>query len=205
MAVGTYALVSLDELKEYAGINSSDHDGLLEKIVNRTTSLFESSTRRKLKARDYSYDPDDAAYDPDNAVLNGNDRDRISLPQYPVNSIATLKVNDMEIDERETIYSCGWVIEDRAAGIVTLSCYIFTKGLKNIELAYNAGFSTVPDDLYEACLEQAAWFFKQSPAGANLLGVAAKNLPDGSISYTTKDLLPYVQRRLNHYKKRFVT
>jgi len=36
------------------------------------------------------------------------------------------------------------------------------------------------------------------------LGVSAKNLPDGSISYSTKDLVPYVQRVLNQYKKRTV-
>jgi len=203
MAVGTYALTTLANLKAFLGISVSTNDTLLENCIDRTTKLFEQETRRKLKAREYTYDSDSGDYDSDNAVLNGNSRDRIALPQYPVNSITTLRINETAIDERSSIYGCGWVLEDKAAGILTLVCYVFTGGLKNIELAFNAGFSVVPEDLENACIEQAAWAFRQSSPGGNLLGIANKALADGSISYMTKDLLPGVRKTLEWYKKRF--
>jgi len=167
-----------------------------------STGLFEHLTNRKLKARDYSYDSTSEDYDPDNAILNGYNRDRIMLPQYPVNSITTLRINEMEISARDTMYGCGYVLSDKEAGVVTLSCYLFTTGLKNIELAFNAGFSTVPDDLEQAVIEQAAWLFKQAGIGGNLLGVSAKTLADGSISYHAKELLPSVRGVIETYKRR---
>jgi len=203
MSVGTYALTTLNSLKEFLGIEATENDALLEACIDRATGLFEHATNRKLKARDYSYDSESADYDADNAILNGNGRDRIILPQYPVNSVTTLRINEQAIDESTSIYACGWVIEDKAMGLVALRCYLYTEGLKNIDWAYNAGFSTVPDDLAQAAIEQAAWYFKQAGPGGALLGVASRSLADGSISYNAKDVLPSVRSTLERYKKRF--
>lgn len=203
MAVGTYALTSLANLKAFKGISVTTNDTLLENCIDRITELFENFTNRKLKARDYSYDSGSGDYDSDNAIVDGNGIDRMPLPQYPVNSITTLRINELAIDERSSIYDTGWVLADKAAGIVILSGYIFTAGIRNIELVYNGGFSTIPEDLEQACIEQAAWLFKQSAPGGNLLGVTSKALADGSISYSAKDLLASVRLVLERYKKRF--
>lgn len=201
MAVGTYALTSLANLKSYLNLSVTTHDTLLEKLVDRATSLAEDYTNRKLKARDYSYDSDADAYDADNAVLDGNDRDHMIMPQYPVNSVTTVRINTLSIDERDTVFDTGWVL-DKKNGIIRLAGYVFTGGLKNIEFAYNAGYATVPDDLEQAVIEQAAWMFKQSTAGSALLGITAKTLPDGSISFSSGDILSQVKLVFNRYKKR---
>jgi len=202
MAVGTYALTTLAKLKAFLSIGHTTSDTLLEDCIDRTTAIFEEYTRRNLKARDYHYDSDDGDYDADNAILDGTGTDTVNLPQYPAVSLTTLRVNTTAITERDTILSVGWVL-DKQNGIVTLVGYIFTKGVKNIELAYNAGFATIPEDLEQAAIEQAAWMFKQSAPGGNMLGVQAKNLADGSITYTARHLLPGVKDTLEVYKKRF--
>jgi len=202
MAVGTYALTSLANLKTYLNISGTTNNTFMETLVDRATALMEEYTRRNLKARDYSYDSDSEDYDKDNAVMDGNDRDVLILPQRPVNSLTTLRVNEQAIDESTGVYVCGWMI-DKARGMVRLRCYLFTKGMDNIELAYNAGYSTVPDDLEQACIEQAAWMYKQSPVGQGLLGVSSRSLQDGSINYTTRDILPQVKLVLQDYKQRF--
>jgi len=201
MSLGTYALITLADLEEYAHITITDHEQLLERMIDAATGRIEKYTRRNLAARDYSYDSDSDDYDPDNAVLDGSGTNELILPQYPINSVTTLRINETEIDARPSLYNYGYVI-DKAAGILRLTGYLFSKGLANIELAYNAGLSTIPEDLQQACIEQVAWMWKQSPAGGNLLGVASKNLPDGSLSYSTKDLLPSVRMVLESYKKR---
>ena len=202
MAVGTYALTTLAKLKSFMSISGSGNDTLLENSIDRTTALFETETRRKLLARDYSYDSDSSDYDADNAIMDGNNRDEIALPQYPVNSVTTIKINSTSIPQRDTVFDTGWVL-DKKNGILRMIGYLFSEGMANIELEYNASYSTVPDDLESACSAQAAWLFKQSVPGGNLLGVSSKNLADGSINYTAKDLLPSVKSTLHNYKRRF--
>ena len=202
MGVGTYALTSLANVKQYLNLSVATHDVLLENCVDRATEMFENFTNRKLKSRDYHYDSDENAYDADNAVMDGNGRDRMALPQIPINSVTTVRINTLSIDARSTVFDTGYVI-DKQNGIILLAGYVFTKGIKNIEFAYNAGYSSVPDDLEQAAIEQTAWIFKQSSAGSALLGVSNKTLPDGSVNWVTTDLLPQVRRVLNKYRKRF--
>lgn len=201
MAVGTYALTSLANLKEYLNITGDGNDTLLENLVDRATELIENFTNRKLKARDYHYDSDESAYDSDNAVMDGNDRDRMIMPQHPVNTVTTVRINTLSISVRSTVFDTGYVL-DKKNGIIFLAGYIYTLGIKNIEFVYNAGYSTIPEDLEQACIEQAAWMWRQSTPGGAMLGVSAKTLADGSVSYATKDLLPQVRRVLERYKKR---
>lgn len=209
MSLGTHALITLADLEEYANITITDHEQLLERLIDAATSLFETYTRRKLKARAYSYDSDSGDYDSDNAVFDGNGTDKMALPQYPVNSVTTLRINETEIDARPSLYNNGYVV-DKQGGIITLSGYLYTKGLANIDFAYNAGLSTIPDDLAQACIEQVAWMYKQSTPGSALLGVAEKNYPDGTTSYpvrglqyTSTGLLPEVKTKLERYKSHY--
>ena len=51
MAVGTYALTSLANLKAWIGISGSDNDAVLEASIDRATSVIESYCDRKLKSR----------------------------------------------------------------------------------------------------------------------------------------------------------
>lgn len=203
MAVGTHALTTLADVKAYLGLSDSftDHDALLEGLIDAITATIERFCKRKLKARDYSYDEDSDDYDSDNAVLDGNGRDRLLLPQYPGNSVTTVRINELAIDQSTGVYVTGWVL-DRASGVLYLRGYRFTRGLQNVELAYNAGYASVPDDLAQAAIAQTAWVYKEAPKAGNLLGVQSKTMPDGSVSYSSRALLPAVKAALAGYTRR---
>lgn len=51
MAVGTYALTSLANIKAWLGISGSTDDTVLESAIDRATSMIESYTGRQLKSR----------------------------------------------------------------------------------------------------------------------------------------------------------
>jgi len=53
MAVGTYALTTLSNLKNWIGITSVDDDVLLEASIDRATSIIETFCDRKLKSRTF--------------------------------------------------------------------------------------------------------------------------------------------------------
>jgi short subunit dehydrogenase-like uncharacterized protein len=71
-----------------------------------------------------------------------------------------------------------------------------------LAVAYRAGFDSVPADLAQACLEQAAMRFQESGAGQGRLGVSARTLADGSVSYQGQALLPQVTAVLDRYRNR---
>jgi len=74
MALDTYALVTLQEAKDWLGISVTTYDTILENLINATTARIEQYLMRQVKARDRIefYDPDGS-----NTLL---------LRQYPVNS-----------------------------------------------------------------------------------------------------------------------
>ncbi len=203
MAVGTYALTSLEALKRYLNLTVDTYDTLLEELIDRATAQIEEYTDRKIKARDYSYDSDSDDYDSDNAVLDGNGLQELALPQYPIVSVTTVRISELSIDESTGVYLSGW-FADKKRGILRLRGYEFTKGRANIELEYSAGFASIPDELAQAAIEQASWMYRQSPKGLGLLGVESRSMGDGSsISYVSGDLLPQVKRMVERYRKRF--
>ncbi len=201
MALSQDALTGLSELKRYLKISGEGSDPLLESLIEAVSAQFNAHTGRLLTARDYSWDPADAAYDPDNAVLSGSGHPELVLPQYPLQSLGELRIDGAALPAAAPGDTAGW-LADRAAGVVTRLDGVFPQGRGNLALVYRAGFASVPADLAQAALEQAAERFQQSAAGHGRLGVAARTLADGSVSYQAGALLPQVQAVLDRYRNR---
>lgn len=78
MAVGTYALTSLANLKSFLGITSTTDDVILEKCIDRATAIIESHCDRKLKARTF--------YE---FLMPEGDK-TVRTEEHPINSIDTI-------------------------------------------------------------------------------------------------------------------
>tara|TARA_Y100001973_G_scaffold99469_1_gene158735 strand:- start:112 stop:978 length:867 start_codon:yes stop_codon:yes gene_type:complete len=72
MAVDTYALTTLANLKTWLGIGDSGSDGFLENLIDRTSDYLESLCDRKFKARDFV------------EWYDGDGTNRLQLDQWPV-------------------------------------------------------------------------------------------------------------------------
>ncbi|MCB2225709.1 MAG: phage gp6-like head-tail connector protein [Desulfarculaceae bacterium] len=199
MALSNDALTTLAELKEYLAIAATEHDGLLERLIEAVSAQFNAYTGRKLRARDYSYQSEDAAFDPDNALLSGAGYAELLLPQYPVISLSSLVLEGRAIAPASG--GVGWVL-DAGAGVLTLLDRVFPRGAHNVGLIYRAGFATTPPDLAQAAIEQAATRFQESGAGHGRLGMSARTLADGSVSYHAGALMPQVKAVLDRYRNR---
>ncbi len=201
MALSSEALTSLQAVKGYLGIASAEHDALLEGLIEAVSAHFAAQTGRRLTAHDYSWDPASPAFDPDNAVLDGSGHPELLLPQYPVQSLTWLALDGAAVEEARAPGQAGWLL-DRSAGVVSLLGGVFGRGRGNVALAYRAGFEQTPADLAQACLEQVAVRFQESGAGQGRLGVSARALADGSLSYVGQALLPQVTAVLERYRGR---
>jgi hypothetical protein len=204
MALGPYALTTLGDLKAYLNITGSENDGLLEALIERVSELFCEFTNRNIAARDYHWDPEEEDYDPSAALLDGNGLRVIQLPQYPVNSITALLVNSMAIPRAGGYSESGWIDDGtlKASGLLRLRSFVFSRGEANVALAYNAGYLTVPKDLAQAAIEQAAFKFQEGFKGR--LGVGQRSFPPGSIKLETGEFLPQVREVLERYTRRVV-
>ena len=78
MAVGTYALTSLANLKSWLGITASTDDAVLEKAIDRATARIESFIGRQILSRSYT------------EWRSGAGVDTIRLHQYPVTQVTNV-------------------------------------------------------------------------------------------------------------------
>lgn len=200
MALSIDALTSLAQVKQYLGLGATTHDALLEGLIEAVSAQFNAFCGRKLMARDYSHLSDDAAFDPDNALLSGSGYPELLLPQYPVISLSSLVVEGRDIPA-SVDGGVGWLL-DGGAGVLSLVGMVFPRGGHNLGVVYRAGFGAAPADLAQAAVEQSAVRFQESAAGQGRLGVSARTLADGSVSYHSGALLPQVKAVLERYRNR---
>lgn len=198
--MGDYDLIQEFDVREYEGITADADNEFITRIIERVTDRFERYCDRQFVDRTYNY-----STDPDNAKLDGlnnpMNRHLLALPQYPIISVTTVRINEVAYDESTSIYNSGWFIYNAKAGILGLRGYEWLQGARNIELVYTAGYATIPEDLQEACIKQVLWNYKQGK-GAHLLGVSGKSLADGNVSlFMTNALLPEVKEVLNRYRR----
>ncbi len=203
MTEANIALTTLATLKAYLQIAGDQNDALLESLILAVSAQFAAHCGRNLAARSYSPDPASPDFDPGNAVLDGNGYPDLLLPQYPVVSLDALTVDGQALDPAPLggQAGAGWLL-DRAAGVVSLGQGVFPRGRANVTAAYRAGFAAMPADLAQAACEQAAVRFQESAAGQGRLGISARTLADGSLSYATGPLLPQVAAVLERYRSR---
>jgi len=202
--MGTYDLTTTALVKTYEGITAATDDTLIGYLIEKVTALFESYCGRKFLTR--VYDPDSLSepdISQDDCILDGLEnplnRKILYLPQRPIITITTVKINETAYTESTDVYTSGWYIHNRKAGALGLRGYDWLAGARNIKIKYTAGYATIPYDLAYACIEQVVWSFKQGKK-EHKLGLTSINLAEGSIGLVTGPLLPSVKQVLNLYR-----
>ena len=171
MALVTYSLTTLANLKEHLGITVGTDDSLLTNIINRSTDIIEAyCDGRRFAETTYT-----------NEEYSGTGTQLINLRNYPVTSLTAYDWNT------GTAGSTDWnslqsefikAIDDgQGPGQVYYETG-FVEGMKNYRFSYVAGYATIPNDLEEACLEMCSWIFNDRKSK----GLQSETL--GEYSYT---------------------
>lgn len=116
--------------------------------------------------------------------------------EYPIASVTGF------YDDTDREYGSGTLIDSGdyvwyRSGKVELVSGCFCKGLKNIKIVYNAGYSPVPSDLQRLATEWVILSFK----GLGRLGVSSVSGADGSITMFYEFLTPELKRILRRYRR----
>ena len=186
MAVGEFSLITLDNIKKFMGAtgSTSDGDDLLEDLINRVSTLFESYMNRNILLRSYT------------EYHNGNGA-MVLFPKQPKITTVSGIWDDYDWDylDDDLIDSDNYrIVDENYIVFKNISLNNYTQ---NIKIIYTAGYSTVPDDLIQACIEEVSRLYKNR----NQIDVLSKTLSDGSVSFVSKGFLPKTTIMLNKYKR----
>lgn len=190
MAVDSSAYVSLDFVKEYVGDAGVDVDvdELLCNLINNVSRSIDSYVGEVFYIAGYT------------EYFDGDNTDRIIPEHYPVNLITSLHSDeDRVFDATTLIDSTSYVIVNKIY-VRLLANEYFENGIQNIKLVYQAGPSSVPLDLQQACAEIVAWKFKEGRGGGDL-NVQSKTRTDSTTTYFGEAIPKSAKAVLDRYKR----
>jgi hypothetical protein len=178
-------LCTLDQVKDYMSLSSSKaiDDDLIEDLITRITTQFHNYVGYQIKSTDYT-------------EYHDGDGEPLVFPNViPINSV-TLLADDVDWEwGSDTQFSSDdyRIVDNR---YVALKSSYFTSSTQNIKITYNAGYSTVPTDIVQACIEEAGRKYKHRKD----FDSTSKSLDDGSTQYVEKGLMTSTKEVLNKYR-----
>jgi hypothetical protein len=130
------ALISVQEGLDFLGLgtttaSTANNDDVID-LINVVSWRFNAETGRNLKSREYT-----SAYD-------GNGTSKLYLNNWPISSTTitiTINANRDFTDTDDQVTSTD-VMLDTGSGEVRLDGDTFTKGERNVQVAYSAGYTT---------------------------------------------------------------
>lgn len=177
-------LTTLGAVKALLGIQPSltKDDDLLQSLVSAASGAMSGAIGRDLLLSSRI------------ARLDGNGKDRLLFPEWPVSAVASVKINGRAIPPAVGFGGYGYRFDET---LLVLDGAVFERGRRNIELAYTAGYATIPADIAMACAKVAAGAYKERER----LGISSKSLAGESISFQDVASSPGVRAVLDGYSR----
>jgi hypothetical protein len=176
-------LTTVANVKQWLGIKSAtDDDTLLASLVSGVSRWVQKWLSRTIISAVYA------------ETLNGNGKEAIFLVNTPITAVSSVVVNGVAIPARTSVLGNGYTFDEDAIYLVG---YCFTKGVKNIQLGYTAGFADVPEDLELAAKKLCAIGYKER----DRIGQSSKGLAGEQTNFIVKDLPSDVELILDRYKR----
>jgi uncharacterized phiE125 gp8 family phage protein len=175
-------LTTIKAVKGYLGQTNPADDYILRDLITRESKNIKNWLNRDILSQTYT------------KTYNGTGGTVLVLSDYPVTAVSGVWINGNVIPLAPDFSSAGYMFDDFK---IVLRGYVFTKGLMNVKVAYAAGYSEVPDDIEQACIELVALSYRER----DRVGLASKAIAGETTSFIIKDMPESVKGILNQYKK----
>lgn len=175
----SYALTTKADVKESLGIASGDtsKDNLIIRKINQATRAIEAYCGRRFASTTYT----DEEY-------AGTGIDELILRQRPITNLANLDIRNTALNDNnwETIESDLYFLDNSgSSGVLNLMFNAWGKW-NRYRVTYTAGYTTIPEDLAEACVSLACYYVQN--ADGSDVGVAQKKEGQREIRYANGSL-----------------
>jgi hypothetical protein len=151
------ALTTLADVKESLGLSSGDSskNNLINRKINQVSQQLENYCERVFHAADYT------------EYYTGTLIDQLVLNQRPVNSLTTLSYRTSAANLTDFIdIDSSYYFLDSTSGIVNMTFAAYGRW-QRWKVVYNAGYTTIPNDLAEAA-NILACYFVNNPDGFDI-------------------------------------
>lgn len=175
-------LTTVANAKAWMGVKTTDDDALIARLIAAVSAYIQTWTNRQFAQ---------AAY---NEVRDGNDGTLLAFADYPVSAVASVTVDKLAIPYAANPGDAGYRYD---ATRLWLTGYVFSRGQANVQVAYTAGYASVPPEIEQACIELVALRYKER----DRIGHESKGLAGETVRFVVKDMPDSVRTILNNYKK----
>lgn len=197
------ALATNTQVKDYLGVSGSTDDTLLTTLITRAQAMMERYCNRIFEEDTYTEDHSGGAA-------------TVQLKNTPVSAVTS--VSSLDASGNATAYAATSYRFDGDTGIITLTndedfyfrdsvvgssaleASSFPCGFKNIRVVYTGGYSSVPADLVQVCVEMAADLYQNRRLNPRM---AQENIGGGQ-SFTAKggdDMMRHYGWRLDPFRR----
>jgi uncharacterized phiE125 gp8 family phage protein len=175
-------LATVEQIKGYLAIGSVADDALLARMLDAASGFIQTWINRSLELQSYS------------ALLDGNGSDTLVLRNFPIVSVAELRINGAVIAAAASDSAIGYWHDDSR---LVLRGLVFPRGRGNVRVSYQAGFASPPADLTQACIEMVSLRYREK----DRVGLVSKGLAGETTAYSLKDMPESVRTLLNRYRR----
>ena len=177
---------TLLDVKRYLSIKdgNTDQDAILGDLIEGASAAVNNYLNRDIMLSDRA------------DSMDGNGKDAMFMRHWPVVSVTSVKVNGQSIPAAPDGYSTtpGFRVEDP---MLILQGYRFTRGRRNVEVVYSAGYETIPDELKAIVTETVALRYKER----DWTGYSSKSLAGETVAFTLADFSRNAKGVLNSYRR----
>lgn len=192
MAAGD--LTTLANVRQYLDVTNDDSDALFARLITAASQYIRTWSNRDFVSQSYT------------RKINGNGTRSLPFPDYPVSAVASLMINGVNVPASPDNIRAGYVFDDRFLYLIGYQTgpagpgglgYHMAKGFQNVQISYTAGYSPVPLDVEQACIEMIASRYK----ARSRVDEVSKNLSGMVVAFSQKDLNDSIKTILGQYKK----
>jgi hypothetical protein len=175
-------LTTTADVKAWLGITNTDFDTLLTRLITAASVFAQTYMQRQIASASYTEKRSGVG----SAVL--------MVRNTPMTAVASVTVDNIAIPAAANSLLMGYTFDENE---IYLNGYEFARGRNNIQLAYTAGFATVPQDIAQATIELVSLKFKEK----DRIGLVSKGLAGETTAYTQKDMQDSVKSCFDIYKR----
>lgn len=190
-------MITLNQFKEYRDIKSSEQDGAIQSLIDSVEELVENYCNRSFTKY---VSTDKIEYFDAKTNL-------VELTEFPVISVTHVKTSKdgglTQTTLTENDPGKGGYLVNLEDGIIhTQKQYVdflpdYDTPYKSLEVAYRAGYTTVPKDLQLCALDLVEYYRKgESTPTRNMLGATI----DNPLPYIANSFPPHIRRILDLYR-----
>jgi len=188
-------LCALADVKTYLGITNTNQDAVITSLITNASAMIESYCNRVFASANYT------------ETRNGHGGYRMYAANAPITAVSAVTVDGISVPSAPAPtgngLGYGFVFDSDLIYIRPGVPYsgqptAFNKGIQNVTLAYTAGFTTIPSDVNQACVELVAdKLAKQSRIDKKSETLGQQQ----TVSFDLSDMPPRVKTALAQWRR----